>query len=334
MVHDIPRGRGRAASQSSSAVLSENPTVLDAETDRFIREQMLLPTLDTARQVVATQPEKDTTTPRLAHMVLDDISKLPEVSRELAQHLFDTQSGSASSGIFIASKATLNGKPVLVLIKAEHQEGVRLQQSGTAQHVAFRVEHISELIVGANSKVYKIAVLWFDEFSKQVEGLMVDKQNGVAYAGYFLHEFLEMSLRHRAEVTTKEFLEAVNKFVQGSNFSAEKKLRYTGALAATLESPNPQVDPTNFIRTFIDKDDRDALAQSLPQQAKAPFTKDTKLVQSRIGGVQLRFGRDGQNLVQIRASQEALDQDMLEVGPDQVTVKAPPDSVEPSGPPR
>lgn len=333
MVHEVPRGNVRTGkAQAASVVLSEDLTPLDVATDRFLREQMLLPALATARDIIHVDEGDDHVVPRAVRAILDDVDNLPDSSREIAQHLFESQTGSASAGIFLASIAEVDGLTTLILLKAEHQEGVRLRQTGTTEHVAFSVEHITELIVGKNSRVYKIAVLWVRENDDRVVGLMVDKQNGVAFADYFLDRFLGMQLRYQSEVLTREFVDAASEHINSLAVSPEKRPRYTTALTAVLESPEEEIDVPRFIRTFIDVEDRDAFVDAIPPAASTPFAKDIRLVTGQIGG--LRMDMEGGE-VQIRASKFAIDEEQVRVEPDhpdgpRVVVSGLPESVKPA----
>lgn len=335
MVHEIPRGSGRTPSDRA-VTLSEDPTALDAATDRFVRDQMLVPALASSRDVVEdpTVDAADSVLPVTVKRILADPSVLPGGSRTIAEHLFQAQSGAASAGVLLASTAKYEGRDVVILTKAEHQEGVRLRQSGTAGHVAFQVEHIRELIVGRNSKVYKIAVLWLD--GPQLVGKMIDKQNGAAFADYFLGAFLQMTLRHQAEVATHGFVAAITNGIDAAPWSSEKKTRYTNALVAVLDSPDQQIDPQHFLRTFIDPEDRDGLNAALPAGSSTAFRKDTKLVQDKVGGLRMRIA-DG--AVEVRASHYAVDAGILNVesghpdGP-RITIKGSLDSVKPARPPK
>gem|GEM_PF-6090328 len=335
MVHEIPRGSGRNASDRA-VTLSENPTPLDAATDRFIREQMLLPSLGSSREVIEDPTDElDTSVlPATVKQILEDPTHLPDGSRTIAEHLFQSQSGAASAGILLASTATYEGRDVVILTKAEHQEGVRLRQSGSADHVAFQVEHITELIVGKNSRVYKIAILWVD--GGRVAGRMIDMQNGVKYAEYFLTAFLQLALRHQAEKATQGFVDSIVNAIDAAAWPADKKTRYINALVAVLDSPEDEIDPQQFLRTFIEREDRDGIAAALPAGSDVTFRKDTKLVQDKVGGLRMQIA-DG--AVEIRASRYAIDNGILQVetnhpdGP-RVTVNGTPDSIKPARPPR
>lgn len=335
MVHEVPRGSKRA-NPEGSVVLSKDLTPLDANTDRFIRDQMLAPFLPSGRDIVAVPGGDEVSSafglvPTLVKETLADSTRLPDHSRTIAEHMFASQVGAASAGIFMASVGECGHGPCVIIMKAEHQEGVRMRHHGAPGSVSFDVEHIDELIVGKNSKVYKIALLWIRD-DGAVVGKMVDKQNGVAYADYFLHGFLGMELRFNSEKLTRDLMDSATKHIN-ANVDPDKKVRYTRALVALLESPNDEVNTNQFLTQFIDPEDRDDFAAALPAEVRSAFRKDTTLVKSRIGGIVLDL-QNGE--VQVRATRNAFDSGGVEVDPDkgQVVIKGLPDDISPSGPPR
>ncbi|MDT0234402.1 nucleoid-associated protein [Curtobacterium sp. BRB10] len=300
MLHELPRGRFREG--EPGVVWSAAPTPLNSDTDRFVREEMLAPALgNNARSIV--EGHYDSPVPDLVRQVLEDDTLLAENSREIADWLHRTQTGGSPAGVFMASLATVSSGQRFVILKAEHQEGVRLRHEMSQGAAVFEVEHLTELIMGQNSRVYKIAFFHLDH-DRKVRGLMVDKQNGASFADYFLQRFLGCDLTHRAEVQMKEFVDALEALVNRADLPAEKRMRYGTAAVAVLESPAQTISPAQFISSFLDAEDRDAFAATLPSQvASTTFAKDTRLVKAQIGGLRLKTSTG----VTLSASSEALE---------------------------
>jgi hypothetical protein len=316
MIHEVPRGKRK--DDGDDVVLSASPTDLNSATDRFIREEMLQPSFAAGREIVhsdrATVP-----IPGLLRGVLENPDLLIENSAAMARHLHATQPGGASAGIFLCARAVADGVDRIVLMKAEHSEGMRLQQVvDTNGQVTFVAEHLNELILGQKAQVYKIALVWLNG-ADQLVGLMVDRQNGVGYAEYFL-QYLGFDLVHQAEKLVLEFTQGMTSHINGSDYSPEKKGRYLSALAAVLQSPNQRLNPGAFIREFIDPEDRHAAHASLPTQvANMDFRKDTTLVHHLIGGLKLSTD----NGVTISASASAIESGVVEVKDEEIVVHAP-----------
>jgi hypothetical protein len=310
MLHEIPRGRWQEKG-GSEPLFSAAPTPLNLATDRFIREEMLQPAFAFAREIVATD-EYGSPVPGLVRAALADQTLLATNSKEIAEWMHRKQTNGSSAGVFMASLASSSKGDRFVILKAEHQEGVRLNHEGEGDDVVFQVEHLTELIMGQNSRVYKIGLFWIDD-ADQLVGLMVDKQNGVSFADYFLQQFLGCDLKHRAEVQTEDFVKALTKFINSPLISEEKRGRYATAAVAVLESPAPQLNPTSFISEFLDAEDRDVFSESLPSQIRSStFAKDTRLVRSQIGGLKLKTSSG----VTITASSEAMQNGTVTVDSD------------------
>lgn len=329
MIHEVPRGR--ASKDGAEVVLSQSPTTLNVRTDRFIREEMLQPSFVKGREIIFGT-DFGSPVPGLVRAVLDDNTQLGIASQQMAEHLHNTQSASASAGVFLCSLARTQGVDRIVIMKAEHQEGVRLRQSiGDDGEVTFEVEHLDELILGRAAQVYKIALLWIDQASDHLHGLMVDRQNGFGYADYFLTEYLGFELVHQAEILTKDFVDGFSKYLRSPNLSAEKKVRYGGAVAAVLESPSAKLNPSSFIRDFIDPEDRDDARALIPAQVLGnEFRKDITLVKSQIGGLKLSTG----NGVTIQASSQAIESGTIEIEDKRIVINGEPVSYNLSRAPR
>lgn len=320
MIHEIPRGR--SAQGGAEVVLSAEPTILNAETDRFIREEMLQPSFATGRDIISVK-DLGSPIPQLMRDVLASEDALPESSRAMAQHLHKTQRG-GSAGVFLCARAEAAGITRVVIMKAEHQEGMQLQQKVSSNgEIYFEAKHLDELILGRKAQVFKIALGWIDPTSGNLVGLMVDRQNGSGYADYFLDGYLGFELVHQAEKLVERFVTSVTSHINSANYAPDKKARYLGALAAVLESPAPKLSPANFVRDFIDVADRDAVVSSLPMQvSNMEFPKDTTLVKALVGGLRLAT----ENGVIIQASADAVDSGAVEVAEDHVVVRGVPSS--------
>lgn len=329
MIHEVPRGK--IVDGGPSVVLSQDPTTLNPQTDRFIREEMLQPSFAKGREIVY-DTDFGSPIPELARSVLEDRTRLEEASQRMAEHLHASQGGSASAGVFLCSFARADSIDRLVIMKAEHQEGVRLRQTvGADGVISFEVEHLDELILGRAAQVYKIALLWINPTTDRLMGLMVDRQNGQGYADYFLDGYLGFELVHQAEKLTEEFVKSMSRFLKSDSLSDEKKFRYSGAIAAVLESPTQNLNASNFVRDFIDREDRDELRALIPHQVLAnEFRKDTTLVSASIGGVRVRTKHG----VVIQASSDAIDSGIVKVSETNIVIDDNPQSYDLSKGPR
>lgn len=260
IIHEIPKGKYSAEGEARVA-LSYSETALQVETRRFIEENMLDFSLRHPRLIVE-DPTLAGTAPTLVKDMLSDPASFVERSQSLAQLLHQSQTGNSPSGILIVAVVEDGSAVSLAILKAEHQEGMRLKRGESGESDHFDLEHLNELIVGNNSRVYKIAVL--NSQSDLVSGQMVDQQNGVAFADFFLTHFLGCKLADDAEIQTKQFMEAALTFVNASVSDQALKARYAGAIVAYMQSPADTFQAAEFADQFLEVDDRDDFIAALP----------------------------------------------------------------------
>lgn len=305
IIHEIPKGR-YSAETATQVALSQSETDLQVETRRFIEENMLDFSLRHPRQIVE-DAELGGLTPSLVKRILSDPSSFIAASQSLARLLHQNQTGNSPSGILIVAMVEDGNAVSLAILKAEHQEGVRLKRAGSDGSDHFDLEHLNQLIVGNNSRVYKIAVLNAD--AAVVSGMMVDQQNGVAFADFFLTSFLGCKLADDAEIQTKQFMDAALTFVNSSVADQAMKARYAGAIVAYMQSPAETFQALEFAEQFLEVDDRDDFIASLPVAVSSSvIAKNMSLVSGHGSG--LKFFGPG---VVVTASTEALESGAIQV---------------------
>lgn len=306
IIHEVPRGKYVPGTEAQLR-LSEAPTVLAAETRRFVQEDMLDFALRSPRYVVQ-DPNSSSTTPSLVSEILKDPGKtFVDNSKKLAANLYAAQTGASPSGILIVAIVKSGEGRSVAILKAEHQEGMQLKQIDEQGVSHFDLEHLNELIIGNNSRVYKIAVL--HDTADGVAGEMVDQQNGVGFAAFFLSNFLGCELAENSEVQTKEFVDFAMNYANDVALDPVKQARYATAVVAYVQSPSETFEAAEFAEAFLDAEDRDDFLASMPGEMRsAVITKNTKLVPGHAGG--LRFYGNG---VVVSASAEALERGALEV---------------------
>lgn len=138
---------------------------------------------------------------------------------------------------------------------------------------------------------------------------MVDQQNGVGFAAFFLGSFLGCRLAENAEMQTKQFVDSAMAYANDASLDPVKQARYATALVAYVQSPDQTFEASEFADQFLDPEDRDPFLQSLPPElSHAVISKDTKLVPGH--GAGLRFYGHG---VVVSASADALERGALQV---------------------
>lgn len=310
IVHEVPKGR-HTPKDELDVTLSDQVTPLQTATRRFIEDNMLNFSLKHPRLIKEDIAAGSTTPDQVrAALTLPDINFV-DASQQLARRLFRSQTANSPSGILIVASLELDGRDAILILKAEHQEGMRLRRSD--DNGRLDLEHLNELIVGSNSRVYKIAVL--EMVDGMVTGQMVDQQNGVMFADFFLADFLGCKLADNAEVQTKAFMDSAMKFFNEEVRDQQKVAQYAGALVAYMQSPSTDFQPSEFADGFLDLDHRDDFLESIPAKVgDSIIRKDLSLVRGK--GTGLRFFGPGFTVV---ASTHALESGKVEVSQDEGT---------------
>ncbi|MFC9984698.1 nucleoid-associated protein [Microbacterium keratanolyticum] len=305
IVHEIPKGR-YAADGDSQVGLSGAETALAAQTKRFIEENMLDFALKSPREILEDS-DAGSTTPDLVRSILGDPDRFVGASQEIARNLHRAQTGNSPSGILIVAIVGAAPSQSLVLLKAEHAEGMRLKRVGDSETGRFDLEHLNELIVGNNSRIYKIALL--RAHAAQITGQMVDQQNGVAFADFFMSTFLGCRLADNSEIQTKQFMQSTMGWLNASIADEALQSRYATALLAYMSSPAPTFQASDFADRFLEPEDRDDFLDALPEDvSSAVISKDLALVPGHGSG--LRMYAPG---IVVSASASALDNGDLEI---------------------
>ncbi|WP_426734427.1 nucleoid-associated protein [Glutamicibacter sp. 2E12] len=297
IVHEIPKG-AHSSKDDSEVTLSTQLTPLQAETRRFIVDNILNVALKEPRDI-KEDPDATSQTPGLVSAIFKNADKtFVEASQEIAQVLYRSQTATSPSGILVVATIKQDAQDKVLLMKAEHQEGMRLRHDESTGRLD--LEHLNELIVGHNSKIYKVALLNLSD-EESLVGVMVDRQNGVAYADFFLTKFLGCTLADRSEVQTKIFMESSMKHFNDIE-DPVKAARYASALTSYMQTPSKDFQSSVFADTYLDVEDRDHYLDSIPHTVgDSVIRKDLKLISG--GGHGVKFIGQGFTLV---ASQESL----------------------------
>lgn len=284
IVHEVPKGR-YSTKDDVEVTLSTELTPLETETRRFIEDNMLKFALKHPRQVKRDNGAASNTPDLVASIIKDAGDPFVKASQELARALYRSQTANSPSGILVVASAKMDGREAVLLMKAEHQEGMRLRRDETTGRLD--LEHLNELIVGHNSRIYKIALMELGD-DDTVIGQMVDQQNGVMYADFFLADFLGCQLADKAEVQTKIFMDSAIKHFNESMDDPQKAARYAGALSSYMHAPGTDFQPSVFADDYLEPEDRDDFLDAIPDAVgDNVIRKDMSLVAGKGAGVRI-----------------------------------------------
>lgn len=218
IIHEIPRGTYKSDGDAAPRI-SSTLTELTPQSRRFITDKFIYQGSPAARDIVE-DPGRDSNEMKalLTRCLRGDSTEFIAASGVIADKLFRAQSGNAPAGVLIISLVH-DPDPELLILKADHQEGMKVTESRDADgNKQLNLEHLEDLIVGGDSKIFKTARLSLHNEGEDgdcMSGVMVDLQSGGSgYAEYFLSAFLESVLANPDTKMTRLFDSTVESFIQ------------------------------------------------------------------------------------------------------------------------
>lgn len=291
IVHEIPRRL--AGDQDSAPGLSDVPSTLDAQLRGYFRERITR-TLGTAAVDVVYDDE--TTSPVPTDIVETFTSagrRFVQSSRAIATHLYNSQTGINSAGLLVVIDSHIDGAAALAVLKLEKEEGVRVHRQGPDGHSTFSIEFLRELMLTDKTRVFKAGLFPTVNALDQLAGLVSDNQRGFGpgsdVADFFLRRFLGCKLAEAPEVTTKQFFDAAEDFVNRIA-DPERRAKYGLGLLAEMNSQEDTVSPRGFARRVLEEGDRDDFMEALEAAGiERRFDKDIRRIHTRVRQLSMDF---------------------------------------------
>lgn len=308
IVHDVPRRN--ADGTGDPITFSEVPSDLEPELRNFFRERIIR-TLNRHAFEVERDPDETSPVPQHIANVIGDENEVVPASQDAARHLHASQTGVNPSGLVVVCRGTVDGQLSCAILKLEHEEAIRVQQIQRDGHRTFNVAHLRDLMLGENTRVFKASLFTTsDGTADGIDGRVSDNQVSRGASGgvasFFLKRFLGCRLKTAPEVATREFFEASQEWINELPDPA-KRGRYEVSLIAHMHEQAATVIPNTFADRNLDAGDRASYRAHLTER-DAPstrFAKDTRLIQSRIKQMSIRFQR---STVRVSGNPEDVDE--------------------------
>lgn len=212
-----------------------------------------------------------------------------DFSKECARRLATVQPGSSSLGLLAVIRGQFQNGECLVLLKLEHEEGVRVRRNiEDGQVKSLSLEHIREIVLSPTTRFFKQA--FYQNAGEGLEILqVVDSQQrpssvGRPIANYFLRAFLGAQVAVEAKEATRRFFTAAREYIDKEISSVEEQLRVNQALISYVESPAENMSIRGFADAFIPLEKQDRFVGFLVERQVPDelFTKDVTLIQTAL----------------------------------------------------
>jgi hypothetical protein len=284
VIHDVPLPND----EGDEVILTDAAIELDADLARYFRRKIVESLKKRGLDLVA-DPDGSPVVGQSVAAILADNDQLVPRSQELAQHLFAIQNKSNSEGLLAVARGTIDDAGVVSVLKLEREQGLRLQIVRRDERTLADIEHLRNLTLTDKTKVFKTSILALDNPGDEMSlvGRASDDQRGIragdGVATFFLSRFLGCQLLVNPEVATRDFVEAVESFINALD-NQERQAEYHIAMLATLQDQQLDISPASFAEAHIRDDDRDAYLASLEKAGLDPdstFQKDLKLARAK-----------------------------------------------------
>ncbi|HEX6681093.1 MAG TPA: nucleoid-associated protein [Gaiellaceae bacterium] len=284
VIHDVPLPN----EEGLDVILTDAPIDLDPDLRRYFRRKIIDSLKKRGLDVVADTDETPIAR-EAVRAILASPDELVPRSHELARHLFAIQNKRNSEGLVAVATGTVDEGDVVSVLKLEREQGLRLQIVREGGRTLADIEHLRNLTLTDKTKVFKTSILRLDDPGDELSltGRVSDDQRGLrageGVANFFLSRFLGCRLELNPEVATRDFVTAVEEFINGLD-DQERQAEYHIALLATLQDQQLDVSPAAFAEANLHDDDLDPYLAALEKVGLNPdtvFEKDLKLARAK-----------------------------------------------------
>ena len=284
VIHDVPLPN----EEGVDVILTDAPIDLDPDLRQYFRRKIIESLKKRGLDVVA-DPAETAVAREAVQAILSAEHELVPRSQELARHLFATQNKRNSEGLLAVATGTVNEGDVVSVLKLEREQGLRLQIIREDDRTLADIEHLRNLTLTDKTKVFKTSILRLDTPTDELSlvGRVSDDQRGLrageGVANFFLSRFLGCRLSLNPEVATRDFVMAVENFINGLD-DQERQAEYHLALLTTLQDQRLDVSPAAFAEANLHDRDLESYLAALEEVGLSPdvvFEKDLKLARAK-----------------------------------------------------
>ncbi|HKU23136.1 MAG TPA: nucleoid-associated protein, partial [Terriglobales bacterium] len=252
--HDVPKRRSHAP-DAGGPVLSEVESPITPGMRAYLRDRIVSSIGSSRSFEIQFDPSSTSPVPRHIQLLANDITvDLVNISQEIARHLYGIQTGINPPGLLAVIDCGLDSGNAISVLKIEREEGVRLDQQTVGGKKTYNIQHLHDLILTENTRLFKIAL--FVQVGDDIQAAACDFQRGYTVgrelADFFLRKFLGCLLAEDPEVQTKRFYEIAMEFFNAQLKGKPLQLaKVYGHLTSELSSEQPRINPKKFAENYL-----------------------------------------------------------------------------------
>lgn len=286
--HDVPNQRGEGGPEIT---LATDLTPIDAERKRLLRDKLVKSLDSRSAYGVIFQAQPTSPVPNHVRSLTEtgySEAKFVKASQEMAQHLFQVQTGAVSSGLLCVIDMVIGNRHGIVLMKLEREEGAELKMKRDHGKTHFEMSVLDSLVLTGNTRLFKAAAFLRtgedeDDFSMSA----CDNQHNATDTkemARFWRKYLGCDLEEAARVTTSKFFAATMDFVNTQIEDPEMQTVIYESLHSELRSAKQMFSPRAFLTEYVPEEIRPALRGFLEERhvSMTNFSKDVQDIQSSL----------------------------------------------------
>ena len=294
IVHDVPSRRVNA--EGPSPTLSEIESPLTPTVCNYIRDKVVGTLANNSFPVVFDTASGSPVPALVMDNLGNESTHFVEASQCLANHLFESQTGSNPPGLLAVAQTKIEGVNSLALMKFEREAGARVAAIQYQGKSTFDVQHLSDLMLTDKTRVFKIGLFVQEGMTlESIAGLVSDNQAAQWHksdiADFFLRRFLGCRLKEEPRVTTRNYLDATEEWINSSVADPVLKGKYEVAVLAEMQRNLSSISPRLFADQNLELSDRQPYITHL-QDRQVPvteFPKDNSMIEPRLRRISMEL---------------------------------------------
>jgi len=302
IIHEVPKHlRGDA---SIAPIFSEIESPLDDDLRLFFREKMIQTVGSSSAYEVVFASGTTSPVPNLvADHLADSGVGFIEMSKTIAQHLHNCQSGVNPGGLVCIVDCQNDGRKALGILKLEKESGVRLSQTTVGGKQTFDVRMVRDLILTKKTKLFKIGYFFVPDGDEppgepEPRGIVSDQQLGYQpdkeVATFYLSQFLGCTLLDDPRSATKHFFNAAQDFINEKIADPVTRNKAITHLLSELTSKRTRINVRQFAKDYLPTNLASAFESHIEQKGIRGTTieKNNELIADQLERVAIEFQND------------------------------------------
>lgn len=214
------------------------------------------------------------------------IKHFVEMSRRLAQYLFDQQGGQMSPGLLCVIDVVSDGRTGLAILKLEREQGADLELRTIDGRQRFEMSVLDNLVFTDGTRLFKSA-LFIRTGDGKFHASACDSQRSVATStdvARFWLRFLGCRVTEEPRVATQKWFDTTVRFVNEYVTDPIEKNDVYEHLLSELKSKKTRIVPKKFVEDYIPDNYRKLYLDFLTDNRVSlqSFEKDTSDIQSKL----------------------------------------------------